>query len=158
MKNNSLSSTHVSFAQKCILGFMLLALPTLSLKAQDLVKVQGNGKAVWLVDSVQLIGHLNRFITLTASIKADFTSVEIVRSSDGYVIVARGKQYRTAVGLIPSETSPGTWRAAGLSCTTNCGAEPGVCMPKTSNMTCVPVCQTGSCDRTVSADTNILDY
>ena len=137
---------------------LLMATATLRTAAQDLVRIQDNGTATLLVDSDKLLGHLNRFIAQVASVEADFTAVEVVRTEEGHALVATGKGYQTALALEKSQTGRGILRAAGLSCTTSCGATPGVCMPNTSDMTCVPVCHDGTCSRTVSADTNILSY
>jgi hypothetical protein len=140
-----------------ICGFLLLFAAALPLQAQDLAQVE-DGTATLLVDEVTLIGHLNVFMRVVVEVEANFTAVEIVSHGEGYVLIATGETYRIAWALEDSETGPGILRAGSLSCTTDCGAEPGVCMPNTSNMTCVPVCQTGDCSRTVSVDTDLFKY
>ncbi len=137
---------------------LLIGIISMRTVAQDLAQIQDNGTAVLLIDSEKLVGHLNRFVSQVASIEADFTAVEIIRIEDGHVLVATGETYQTALALENSASGPGVLRATGLSCTTGCGAEPGVCMPEKSTMTCVPTCQTGTCSRTVSVDTDVLTY
>lgn len=136
---------------------LLLVFSAIGAFAQDLVKVEDN-TATLIVEESNLIGHLNNFMAQVADLETDFTSVEILNSEGEYFLVSQGEKYRSTFALTPSDTGQGILKVAGLSCTTSCGAIPDVCMPNTTNNTCVPVCDSGTCVRTVSVDTNILDY
>lgn len=127
-------------------------------KAQDLVAIGEDGQATFLVDEEALLGELNQFVRQNADLPVDFTEVEVVQGEDSsYVLLAKGQAYRTAIAL--EESKPGTKRlhAGKLSCTSSCGAHPGACMPDTGDMTCVPVCDSGTCSRTVSSENISID-
>lgn len=144
---------------KHLLAGFLLTIPfALSVSAQALVSLSEQGEATLLVSEATLLQHLSHYLVREAGLEADFTDLEIMQEAGQVTLLATGDRYRTALALEPSDSGAGIFRASGLSCTTDCGSEPDVCMPNTSNSTCVPACETGTCSRTVSVGTTLLDY